>query len=63
MVLTGAMACYEALVPGSSADAGGDELGREGVRTSMKAEWKIEKSMARASDAALGTSVFSEVED
>ena len=57
-----ALACYEALVSGSSADAGSDELRWEDVKTFMKTEWEILKSVARASDAALGTSLFSETE-
>jgi glycosyltransferase involved in cell wall biosynthesis len=58
-----ALACYEALVSGSSADADRDELRWEDVRTFMKTEWEILKSVAQASDAALGTSLFSETAD
>ena len=58
-----ALACYEALASGARADAGSDELRWEDVRTFMRTEWEILKSVAQASDAALGTSLFSEAED
>jgi 1,2-diacylglycerol 3-alpha-glucosyltransferase len=58
-----ALACYDALVSASNPDAGRDELRWEGVMTFMKTEWEILKSVAQASDAALGTSLFSETAD
>jgi glycosyltransferase involved in cell wall biosynthesis len=58
-----ALACYDALISASNPDAGRDELRWEDVMTFMKTEWEILKSVAQASDAALGTSLFSETAD
>ncbi len=58
-----ALACYAALAAGQRADSDTDENRRADVRAFIRTEWEILKSVARASDAALGTSVFSETED
>jgi glycosyltransferase involved in cell wall biosynthesis len=57
-----ALACYEELVSKSTADAGTDEHGWEDVMSFVQTEWDILKTMARASDAALGTHLFPEQE-
>jgi len=58
-----ALACYEALTSRSTADADRDELGWEEVMNFIKTEWDILKSVAGASDAAVGTSLFSEKDE
>jgi 1,2-diacylglycerol 3-alpha-glucosyltransferase len=58
-----ALFCYEALKSKSTADAGRDKNGWEDVMTFIKTEWDILKSVARASDTALGTRLFSEKDD
>lgn len=55
-----ALACYEALESGSITDADRDELDWEEVMNFIKTEWDILKNVAVASDAAMGTSLFSE---
>lgn len=55
-----ALACYEALIPGAGAGARKGENGWEDVMTFVKTEWDILASLAQASDAALGTQLFSD---
>lgn len=55
-----ALAWFESLKAGSGAGTGRDEMGWEDVMTFIRTEWDILKSLARASDAALGTRLFSE---
>ena len=54
-----ALACYEALVSRSTTEAPKDESGWEEMMTAIKVEWDILKSVAGASDAALGVGLFS----
>lgn len=58
-----ALACYETLTSRSIADADRDELGWEEVMNFIKTEWDILKSVAEASDAAMGTRLFSEKDE
>jgi len=58
-----ALACYEALAAGPHPDASSDAIRWEDVRNFLRTEWEILKSVARASDAALGTSLFSYAEE
>jgi glycosyltransferase involved in cell wall biosynthesis len=58
-----ALACYEALKSRSIADADRDELGWEEVMNFIKTEWDILKSVAEASDAAMGTRLFTEKDE
>ena len=58
-----ALACYEELKSRSIADADRDELGWEAVMNFIKTEWDILKNVAVASDAAMGTSLFSEKDE
>ncbi len=57
-----ALACYEALVAGPRPDAGSDAIRWEDVRTFLRTEWEILKSVARASDAALNTNLYADAE-
>ena len=58
------LACYAALESKSTIfDANRDEHGWEDVMTFIETEWNILKTMARASDAALGTHLFPEQGD
>lgn len=56
------LACYAALESESTVGANKGEHGWEDVMTFIKTEWDILKTVARASDAALGTHLFSEQE-
>ena len=58
-----ALACYEALKPGKTAESGEDVSAWEEVMTAIMTEWNILKSVAGAGDAALGAGLFSEKED
>lgn len=58
-----ALACFEALKPNAGIDPWKDENGWEDILTFMKTEWDILVSLAKASDAALETHLFSERED
>lgn len=58
-----ALACFEALESRSFADADSDELGWDEVMNFIKTEWDILKSVAVASDAAMGTNLFSEKDE
>ena len=58
-----ALACYEALTPGKTAESGEDVGAWEEVMTAIMTEWNILKSVAGAGDAALGAGLFSEKED
>lgn len=58
-----ALACYEALKSRSIADSDRDELGWEEVMNFIKTEWDVMKSVAVASDAAMGTRLFSEKDE
>jgi glycosyltransferase involved in cell wall biosynthesis len=55
-----ALACYAALESGSAVVANRGEHGWEDVMPFVKTEWEILKTLARASDAALGTHLFSD---
>ena len=57
-----ALDCYASIKPKPSADASSDERDWEDVITWIKTEWDILKSVAGASDAAIGTGLFSEKE-
>jgi 1,2-diacylglycerol 3-alpha-glucosyltransferase len=57
------LACYTALESRSTVDATRGESGWEDVMTFVRTEWDILKTMARASDAALGTHLFTEPEE
>jgi len=56
------LACYAAL-ESKSTNANSDNHGWEDFMTFMKTEWDILKTVARASDAALGTHLLSEQAD
>lgn len=56
------LACFAALESKSTVDANRGELGWEDVMTFIDTEWNILKTLARASDAALGTHLFAEQE-
>jgi len=58
-----ALSCYEALKSRSTADADRDVLGWEEVMKFIKTEWDILKSVAVASEAALGARLFSEKDE
>jgi 1,2-diacylglycerol 3-alpha-glucosyltransferase len=58
-----ALACYEALKPGKTAESGEDVGAWEEVMTAIMTEWNILKSVAGAGDAALGAGLFSEKGD
>ncbi len=58
-----ALACYEALKPGTAAEPGADVSAWEEAMTAIRTEWDILKSVAGASDAALGTRLLPEKED
>jgi glycosyltransferase involved in cell wall biosynthesis len=58
-----ALACYEDLKSRSIAATDRDESGWEEVMNFIKTEWDILKSMAEASDAAMGTRMFSEKDE
>jgi glycosyltransferase involved in cell wall biosynthesis len=58
-----ALACFGALEAGSIADDDRDELGWEEVMNFIKTEWDILKNVAVASEAAMGTRVFSEKDE
>lgn len=55
-----ALACFEALIPRAASAAHRDDSGWQEVMTAIKTEWSILKSVASASDAALGTHLFSD---
>jgi 1,2-diacylglycerol 3-alpha-glucosyltransferase len=57
-----ALACYETLREKFATRAAGDEDGWDDVVSFVKTEWEILKSVAIASDAALGTRLFSGTE-
>ena len=57
-----ALACYASIKRKLSADASTDERDWDDVITWIKTEWDILKSVAGASDAAIGTGLFSEKE-
>ena len=57
-----ALACYASIKRKLSADASTDESDWDDVITWIKTEWDILKSVAGASDAAIGTGLFSEKE-
>jgi len=56
-----ALVCYEALIQKSRA-TGNTKTGIEDIMDFMKTEWEILKIVARASDAAMGTELFSDRE-
>ncbi len=58
-----ALACFADLKSSSIANAERDELGWEEVMNFIKTEWDILKSVAVASEAAMGTRVFSEKDE
>ncbi len=58
-----ALACYASLKPKSTTASGENGTGWEDVITWIKTEWDILKSVAGASDAAMGTRLFSDKED
>ncbi|MDZ7581675.1 MAG: glycosyltransferase [Deltaproteobacteria bacterium] len=58
-----ALACYEDLRSRSIAAADRDELGWEKVMNFIEAEWDILKSVVVASEAAMGTRLFSEKDE
>ena len=58
-----ALACYEALKSRSITDVDRDELGWEEVMNYIKTEWDVLKSVAVASEAAMGTKLFSEKDE
>lgn len=58
-----ALTCYAAIKPKPSAGASADESDWDDVITWIKTEWDILKSVAGASDAAMGTNLFFEKED
>lgn len=53
-----ALACYEALISRSATETSKDESSWEEMMTAIKTEWDILKSVAGASDAALGGGLF-----
>lgn len=55
-----ALASFEALRIRSSAELGSDLNGWEDILTFLKTEWDILKSVAKAGDAALGTSLLAD---
>lgn len=55
-----ALACYEALADRTPADDRQDDKGWEDVLAFVKTEWDILASLAKASDAALGTHLFTD---
>ncbi|BCA79705.1 glycosyltransferase [Desulfuromonas sp. AOP6] len=58
-----ALACYESLKSRSITDADRDELGWEEIMKFIKTEWDVLKSVAVASEAAMGTKLFSEKDE
>jgi hypothetical protein len=58
-----ALACFGALKSGMIAGADRDVLGWEEVMNFIKTEWDVLKSVAVASDAAIGTRLFSEKDE
>lgn len=58
-----ALVCYEALKPGKAGGSGEDVSAWEEVMTAIRTEWEILKSVAGASDAAIGAGLFSDKED
>lgn len=58
-----ALACYESLKPGPTAESVRHETSWREIMVAIKTEWNILKSMAGAGDAALGTHLFSNREE
>lgn len=58
-----ALACYEALTSRSIADADRSESGWEDVMNFINTEWDVLKNLAVASDAAMGTRLFSDKDE
>jgi len=57
-----ALACYDTLVHRQSTSATLDETPWQDAMAAIKTEWELLKNVAVASDAALGTRLFSERE-